>query len=152
MSEKELDSSVNDYVETETPKNYTTQHEWDMAIWLQEVDDLKPSKYLERLLQENVLGEKSIYEVEDELKRYYAVQEKSNEVNHDELECDLVSTRIVQLLEEKSFELSVDYIKYIHEYLFKDVYEFAGKFRNVDFSKPERILNNDSVAYGDHNY
>ena len=65
MSEKELDSSLNDYVETETPKNYTTQHEWDMAIWLQEVDDLKPSKYLERLLQENVLGEKSIYEVED---------------------------------------------------------------------------------------
>ena len=50
MSEKELDSSVNDYVETETPKNYTTQHEWDMAIWLQEVDDLKLSKYLERLL------------------------------------------------------------------------------------------------------
>ena len=151
MSEKELDSSVNDYVETETPKNYTKQQEWDMAIGLQEVDDLKPSKYLEKLLQENVLGEKSIYEVEDELKRYYAVQEKSNEVNHDELECDLVSTRIVQLLEEKSFELSVDYIKYIHEYLFKDVYEFAGKFRNVDFSKPERILNNDSVAYGDHN-
>ena len=151
MSEKELDSSVNDYVETETPKNYTKQQEWDMAIGLQEVDDLKPSKYLEKLLQENVLGEKSIYEVEDELKRYYAVQEKSNEVNHDELECDLVSTRIVQLLEEKSFELSVDYIKYIHEYLFKDVYEFAGKFRNVDFSKSERILNNDSVAYGDHN-
>ena len=55
-------------------------------------------------------------------------------------------------MEEKNFELSVDYIKYIHEYLFKDVYEFAGKFRNVDFSKPERILNNDSVAYGDHNY
>ena len=65
MSEKELDSSVNDYVETEIPKDYTTQHEWDMAIWLQEVDDLKLSKYLERLLQENVLGEKSIYEVED---------------------------------------------------------------------------------------
>ena len=149
MSEKELDSSVNDYVETETPKNYTTQHEWDMAIWLQEVDDLKSSKYLERLLQENVLGEKSIYEVEDELKRYYAVQEKSNKVNHDELECDLVSTRIVQLLEEKNFELSVDYIKYIHEYLFKDVYEFAGEFRKVDFSKNERILNNDSFAYGD---
>ena len=52
-------------------------------------------------------------------------------------------------MEEKNFELSVDYIKYIHEYLFKDVYEFAGEFRKVDFSKHERILNNDSVAYGD---
>ena len=62
---------------------------------------------------------------------------------------NLVSTRIVELLEEDNFELSVDYIKYIHEYLFKDVYEFAGEFRKVDFSKHERILNNDSVAYGD---
>ena len=29
------------------------------------------------------------------------------------------------------------------------MYEFAGEFRKVDFSKHERILNNDSVAYGD---
>lgn len=69
MSEKELDSSVNDYIETEKLKNYTKQQEWDTAIGLQKVDDLKPSKYLEKLLQENVLGEKSIYEVEYELKR-----------------------------------------------------------------------------------
>ena len=34
--------------------------------------------------------------------------------------------------------------------MFQDVYEFAGEFRKVDFSKHERILNNDSVAYGDH--
>ena len=61
----------------------------------------------------------------------------------------MVSTRIVQLLEKDNFELSVDYIKYIHKYLFKDVYEFAGEFRKIDFSKHERILNKDSVAYGD---
>lgn len=53
------------------------------------------------------------------------------------------------MLSVDNFELSVDYIKYIHEYLFKDVYEFAGEFRKVNFSKHERILNNDSVAYGD---
>lgn len=46
MSERELDSSVNDYIETETPKNYVKQLEWDMAIGLQKVDNLKPSKYL----------------------------------------------------------------------------------------------------------
>ena len=64
MSERELDSSINDYIETETPKNYVKQLEWDMAIGLQEVDNLKPSKYLEKLLQENVTGKKTIYEVE----------------------------------------------------------------------------------------
>ena len=150
MFEKELDSSINDYIETETPKNYVKQQEWDMAIGLQEVDNLKPSKYLEKLLQENVTGEKTIYEVEHELKQYYVEKDKKDKTIQDEFECDLVSTRIVQLLEEGNFELSVDYIKYIHEYLFKDVYEFAGEFRKVDFSKHERILNNDSVAYGDH--
>ena len=149
-SEKELDSSKNDYIETETPKNYVKQLEWDMAIGLQEVDNLKPSKYLEKLLQENVTGEKTIYEVEKELKEYYVEKEKNNDVNHNELECDLVSTRIVELLQEDNFELSIDYLKYVHKYLFQDVYEFAGEFRKVDFSKHERILNNDSVAYGDH--
>ena len=149
MSEKELDSSINEYIETKTPKNYAKQLEWDMAIGLQEVDNLKPSKYLEKLLLENVTGEKTIYEVEQELKQYYFEKEKINEVNYDELECDLVSTRIVELLQEDDFELSIDYLKYIHRYLFQDVYEFAGEFRKVDFSKHERILNNDSVAYGD---
>lgn len=109
MSERELDSSINDYIEKETPKNYVKQLQWDMTIGLQEVDNLKPSKYLEKLLQENVSGEKTIYEVESELKEYYIEKEKTNEVNHDEFECDLVSTRIVQLLEENNFELSVDY-------------------------------------------
>lgn len=150
MSEKELDSSINDYIETETPNNYVKQQDWDMAIGLQEVDNLKPSKYLEKLLQENVTGKKTIYEVEKELKEYYVEKEKNNEVNHNELECDLVSTRIVELLQENNFELSIDYLKYVHKYLFQDVYEFAGEFRKVDFSKHERILNNDSVAYGDH--
>ena len=150
MSERELDSSINDYIETETPKNYVKQLEWDMAIGLQEVDNLKPSKYLEKLLRENVIGEKTIYEVEHELKQYYIEKDKTDKTIQDEFECDLVSTRIVQLLEEDNFELSVDYIKNIHKYLFKDVYVFAGEFRKVDFSKHERILNNDSVAYGDY--
>ena len=57
--------------------------------------------------------------------------------------------RIVELLSLDNFELSVDYLKYIHRYLFQDVYDFAGKFRTIDFSKHEKILNNDSVAYGD---
>ena len=148
MSEKELDSSINNYIEVKS--NNIKQLDWDMAIGLQEVDNLKPSKYLGKLLKENVIGEKTIYEVEQEIKKYYTLKEENNEVNQEEQECDLVSTRIVELLQEDNFELSIDYLKYIHKYLFQDVYEFAGEFRKVDFSKHERILNNDSVAYGDH--
>ena len=151
MSEKELDSSVNEYKEEYKSSNYVKQLQWDMAIGLQEVDDLKPSKYLEKLLGENVEGNLTIKEVEKELREYYIEKENKNEINHNELECDFVSARIVELLDEDKFELSVDYLKYVHRFLFQDVYEFAGEFRKIDFSKHEKILNNDSVAYGDCN-
>ena len=131
-------------------KGYAKQLEWDMAIGLQKVDNLKPSKYLKEIKEKNVLGELSIEEVEKSLKEYYVEKSKQNSINHNELECDFVSMRIVELLEKDDFELSVDYLKYIHKYLFQDVYEFAGEFRNINFSKHEIILNNDSVAYGDY--
>lgn len=149
MSEKELDSSNIEYTEEIKPEEYVKQLQWDMAIGLQEVDNLKPSKYLEKLLQENVNGNLTIEQVKNELKEYYIEKEQKQNINHNELECDFVSTRIVELLDKDNFELSVDYLKYVHKYLFQDVYEFAGKFRNIDFSKHEKILNNDSVAYGD---
>ena len=149
MSERELDSSVNEYKEEHKPNYYIKQLQWDMAIGLQEVDNLKPSKYLEELLEKNVEGNLTIDQVKEELREYYIEKEKKNEINHNELECDFVSARIVELLNEDKFELSVDYLKYVHKFLFQDVYEFAGEFRKVDFSKHEKILNNDSVAYGD---
>ena len=149
MSEKELDSSVNNYIEEKRSQNYVKQLQWDAAIGLQDVDSLKPSKYLKKLVEENINGEKTNYEVEYELKKYYIEKEKINDINHNELECDLVSTRIVQLLEDEKFELSVNFLRYIHGYLFKDIYDFAGQFRKIDFSKHELILNNDSALYGD---
>ena len=74
MSEKELDSSINNYIEVKS--NNIKQLDWDMAIGLQEVDNLKPSKYLGKLLKENVIGEKTIYEVEQEIKKYYTLKEE----------------------------------------------------------------------------
>ena len=150
MSEKDLDSSINDYNEIDNSKGYVKQLEWDMAIGLQEVDNLKPSKYLKQISEKNILGELTIEEVEKSLKDYYVEKSKQNNINHNELECDFVSMRIVELLSIDNFELSVDYLKYIHKYLFQDVYEFAGEFRDINFSKHEIILNNDSVAYGDY--
>lgn len=149
MSEKELDSSINEYKEEYKSSNYIKQLQWDMAIGLQEVDNLKPSKYFEKLVNDNVDGNLTIDQVKNELQEYYIEKKQKNEINHNELECDFVSTRIVELLQEDNFELSVDYLKYIHRYLFQDVYEFAGEFRKIDFSKHEKILNNYSVAYGD---
>lgn len=149
MSEKELDSSINSYQEKTYPKNYIKQLQWDMAIGLQQVDNLKPSKYLEKISKKNIFGELTIKEVEKSLREYYTTKEAQKDIKRNEMECDFVSMRIVELLEQDNFELSVDYLKSIHKYIFQDVYEFAGEFRKIDFSKNEKILNNDSVAYGD---
>ena len=46
MSEKELDSSVNEYEEEQKSSNYTKQLQWDMAIGLQEVDNLNLRKII----------------------------------------------------------------------------------------------------------
>ena len=149
MSEKDFDSSMNPYQEEQRSKDYVKQLQWDMAIGLQQVDNLKPSKYLEQISKMNILGELTIEEVERSLREYYTTKEQPKDINLNELECDFVSMRIVELLSIDNFELSVDYLKYVHKYLFQDVYEFAGEFRKINFSKHEKILNNDSVAYGD---
>ena len=149
MSEKDFDSSINPYQEEQRSKDYVKQLQWDMAIGLQQVDNLKPSKYLEQISKMNILGELTIEEVERSLREYYTTKEQPKDINLNELECDFVSMRIVELLNLDNFELSVDYLKYVHKYLFQDVYEFAGEFRKINFSKHEKILNNDSVAYGD---
>ena len=149
MPEEMLNSSINEYQEEYKSKNYIKKTQWDMAIGLQEVDNLKPSQYLKKLSIENINDNLSIGEVESYLKEYYVEKKKQNNINHNELECDFVSMRIVELLKENNFELSVKYLKYIHKYLFQDVYELAGEFRKIDFSKNEKILNNDSIDYGD---
>ena len=70
MREQELDSSVNEYIEEYKSSNYVKQQQWDMAIGLQEVDNLKPSKYLEKLVSDNIDGNLTIEEVLNELNSY----------------------------------------------------------------------------------
>ena len=60
MSERELDSSVNEYEEQYKSNNYIKQLQLDMTIGLQEVNNLKPSKYLKKLLEEEVEGNLTI--------------------------------------------------------------------------------------------
>jgi len=64
MNERELDSSVNEYEEQYKSNNYIKQLQLDMTIGLQEVNNLKPSKYLKKLLEEEVEGNLTIEELE----------------------------------------------------------------------------------------
>ena len=149
MSEKELDLNLNKYVPIKTHKNYIKQLQWDMAIGLQKVDNLKPSNYLKNLIKKNVSGTLTLEQVQEELRRYYEEHVQQDEFNYNEMECDLVSTRIVELLNMNNFELSVNYFLAVHQYIFQDVFDFAGKIKDRNWSKSEPILNGDTVRYGD---
>ena len=46
---KDMDFSINPYQEEQKPKGYIKQLQWDMAIGLQQVENLRPSKYLEQI-------------------------------------------------------------------------------------------------------
>lgn len=147
MSEKNLYSSVNEYLEIKNSKSIL-ELEWEMAIGLQQVDDLIPSPYMRTLVEANIKNEIILEELEDKLKEHY--KQLSNNYNRDEYECDFVSLRIMQILQNNMFFLTIDFYKYIHKYLFQDVYDFAGRFREVNISKNEDILNGYTVVYCDY--
>lgn len=150
--EKEYDGELNEYqIISEKQPQYIKQLYWDIALGLQKVDGLNPSKYMEKLINKSINGEINNIELENNLKKYYETQDVHKKQILNEKECDIVSTRIVEILETNDFELSINFILYLHNYLFKDIYEFNGKFRNVNIIKNEPILNNDTVSYSYYN-
>lgn len=146
-----MEDGENYIIENETTDKNKKQEYWNTGIGLNKVDDLQPSKYLLELSQRNINGELKYYEVEDLLKSYYKNQDINNIKIQKEKECDLVSLRIAQLLDDKSFGFSPVTLKNIHKYLFKDIYDFAGQYRTYNITKKEPILNGDTVIYVDYN-
>lgn len=131
----------------ETTDKYKKQKYWKIAVGLNQVDDLKPSEELKKLAYDNINNIKTYVEVEDELHKHYS---KADKINKSEYECDLVSLKIVELLDNSSFNLTINTLKNIHKELFENIIneKFCGKFRKFDIQKYEDILNGDSANYG----
>jgi len=134
-------------IENETTDIAKKQEYWSTGIGLNKVDNLEPSKYLLDLSQKNINGELKYYEVENLLKKYHETQNDTHINAQKEKECDLVSLRIAMILEDKSFGFSPITLKNIHRYLFKDIYNFAGTYRDYNITKKEPILNGETVKY-----
>ena len=127
----------------------TKQLYWDIAFGLQEVDGLKPSKYMIDLSKEHIEGKKTYKEVQDEITSYYA-KNIDNHDDDDEEEADEVSTAIYEILNDGAFRF--DYLTYknYHKRLFKNLDKEKynpGEFRTYNITKNEPILNNDTVEY-----
>lgn len=131
------------------------KNNWEAAIGLNKVDGLVPSKYLKELIKDS-LNEKLTYkEIEGKLNNYYENIDLTDKKEREMRECDLVSTRIAELLEDGSFIFSPVYLKSIHRYLFKDILsseisDYAGKFRDYNISKKEPVLDGETVVYGNY--
>lgn len=146
-------------IQYEIIKEYDTPVEkrienWEVGIGLNEVDGLTPSSYLIQLTKESIEGKKTFDEIEIDLKKYYSKQDK-NSINYSEMECDLVSTRIAKLLEDRAFVFSPIQLKSIHRKLFSELLlderdNSIGEYRKYNISKKEPILNGDTVIYGEY--
>jgi fido (protein-threonine AMPylation protein) len=134
------------YIQGE-PDYKQRSYNWKTAIGLQQVDGLQPSPYLIATANENIAGAISLAEAGRRIDDYYDRQADAVAEDKRSEEADKVSARIAQLLAESTFTLSPAELYSIHGYLFRGIYDFAGKIRDYNISKSEAILNGESVLY-----
>lgn len=136
-----------EYIRQGEPQKREKGLAWQTAIGLQAVDGLTTSDYLMQTACAHIEGDITIEEAKLLVDSYYQSKPTvQNEENRTE-EADKVSTRITEILSEKSFNFSpVEYIS-IHKRLFSGIYKFAGNIRDYNISKKEWVLHGESVIY-----
>ena len=149
MSKEKWNLELSEYIKQGEPEKQEKAKTWETAIGLQDVDGLKPSEYLLDTAKEHIEGNINIAEAKKRINSYY---EQSNERNNEDNteEADKVSVRITEILSEKAFNFSPTEMLNIHKRLFTGIYEQAGKYREYNFTKKERILNDDTVTYSSY--
>ncbi|WP_312444972.1 Fic family protein [Lacrimispora sp.] len=133
-------------VYSETTNKVAKRSYWDAAKGLQQVDGLKPTKYLSELAEANIEGELTYQQIENLLYKRYE-SETAEDIQNRNKEADLVAARIARILDSPGYPLKIASLKAIHRELFKDIYDHAGQFRRVNIYKPEPVLNGDTVKY-----
>lgn len=110
---------------------------WRIGFGLQAAAGLEPSDYAVAQAQDQIDGDVSYAEVEQNLHDYHAAHK--DEERH--FEADIVATRISSLLQDPSFVFSPAMLDYIHERLFQGVLpdRQAGVRRSADRSEREPL-------------
>ena len=141
---KDLD--FDKYYEAPEPGRRERAYAWATAIGLQDVDGLKPSKYLIATAKRHIEGEISQEDARRLVDEYYETK-----LGHDEPEdaeeADKVSARMISIINTPGFRLSPEYYLGLHKQIFNGVFPHAGKIRDVELTKREWVLNWDTVEY-----
>ena len=134
------------YYEAVEPGRRERAYAWATAIGLQDVDGLKPSKYLVSTAKRHIEGEISQDEARRLVDECYETKE-GHDLPADVQEADKVSARIVAIINKPGFRLSPEYYLGLHKQIFDGVFPHAGKVRDVELTKREWVLNGDTVEY-----
>jgi fido (protein-threonine AMPylation protein) len=121
-------------------------HAWATAIGLQDVDGLKPSKYLLATAKRHIEGEISQEDARRLVDEYYETKE-GHDLPADVQEADKVSARMIAIINAPGFRLSPEYYLGLHKSIFEGVFSHAGIIREVELTKREWVLNGDTVQY-----
>jgi len=141
-------SEFDEYIRQGEPGRSEKAAAWQTAIGLQDVDGLKPSKYLIETAKKHIEGDITIDDVKSMLNSYYSSKGARDEIEHVRTEeADKVSARITELLEEETFAFIPGELARIHRRLFHGLFKFAGAYRTYNISKKEWVLNDASVLY-----
>ena len=141
-------SEFDEYIRQGEPGRKEKAAAWQTAIGLQDVDGLKPSAYLINAAKKHIEGDITIDDVKQMLDAYYKSKTARAEVEEERTEeADKVSARIEELLTEKSFTFSPEYLARIHRHLFQGLFKFAGRYRDYDITKREWVLDGDTILY-----
>ena len=138
---------LSEYIKQGEPNSVEKTKTWETAIGLQDVDGLKPSKYLIKTAKEHIEGTIDIEEAKTRIDEYYEVQGSRKNFEKESEEADKVAVRITEILSEKAFNFSPTELLNIHKRLFKDLFDGAGVYRDYNFTKKEWVLNGDTVIY-----
>lgn len=145
--EKDWNLELSEYIKQGEPSQIEKTLNWETAIGLQDVDGLKPSKYLIKTAKEHIEGTIDIEEVKIRIDEYYEVQDSRKNFEKRNEEADKVAVRIAEILSENAFNFAPTEILNIHKRLFEDIYDGAGIYRDYNFTKKEWVLNGDTVIY-----
>ena len=134
------------YIQQGEPSQREKAEAWAIAIGLQDVDGLKPSQYLLETARRHIEGEIDYEETKRLVNSYYETL-PANEQDSDEEEADKVALHITQVLSERTFTFSPAELANIHRRLFTGILPHAGRYRDVNITKKEWVLNGDTVLY-----
>ena len=134
------------YYEAMEPGRRERAYAWATAIGLQDVDGLKPSKYLLATAKRHIEGEISQADARRLVDEYYETKE-AHDLPDDMKEADKVATRMIAIIVSPTFNFSVAYYLGLHRQIFDGVFKFAGEIREVELTKREWVLNGDTVQY-----